>query len=132
MFSNTNNLVLDKLSLSCPCGTGHGDSRVKAGSGTGQKQPSGSAPAGTHSFLRGTVPAPVRLALPGHIPHPARQESLQPCAPPCLSASPALCPIIAVGIPVLASRLPASPIFGLSEQLVILAGCSGSYQPLLQ
>jgi len=97
MFSNTNSLVLGKL-----CGTDRGESRVKAGSGTGQTQPS-SSPVGTHSFLRGTVPAPVRLALLGHIPHPARQENLWPHTPPRLYVSAALCPATAAG-----SSMPAS------------------------
>lgn len=71
MFSNTVTLALDTLSPLC------GDSRVSTGAYTGQEQPL-AVPASTHGFLRGTVPATVRLALLGHIPHPARQENSGP------------------------------------------------------
>lgn len=75
----------------------------RAGLPLGQRRgrsSSSAAPVSTQSFLRGTVPAPVRLALLRHIPHPAGQESLRPRTPPHLSASPALRPATTAGSPV--------------------------------
>lgn len=82
----------------------------RAGSKPGQTWGRGST-IGTHrtSFMA-QCHAGETVALLGHIPHPARQESPRPHTPPHLPASPALCPATATGSPVVASCLSASPL----------------------